>query len=132
MLQKSTTPVVTRQKTRIGLFQRLAFLDSLQSIIHAVQNVANCAFARQLSFLVAFRQQGFTNLSGRKICVLARSLQFRIRMRVRFDNQANVNRQLRSLLLAAGTTTLATGRLIGCLLIGAVLACQLVSRMRSR
>jgi hypothetical protein len=85
----------------LGLLQRFAFLDPLQTIVQAIEDVPQGAFAGQLRVGIALVDQGLPHFGGREVGVQARRLQSRVGVRMRFDDRAEIGRQLRVLLFAA-------------------------------
>src|SRR5512142_256728 len=52
-----------------GLLQRLALLDALEAIVHAIEDVAHRPFAGQFLLGIALRNQGVAHLGRRQIGV---------------------------------------------------------------
>ncbi len=106
-------------KDRIGVFrflQRLSFLNSFQSIVHPIQNVSHRAFAVNYGFRVTAIQQRLSHLRRREVRVTSFGLEFRVGVRMRFDDQMNVDGQLWILNFAAflsSVSALAGRQLIG-------------------
>ena len=96
---------VFKDRVRVlGFLQGLPFLNPLEPIIHPVQNVPDGPFAGQLFFLIASIEKSLSYFGGGQVGVLPLGLQFWIRMCVRFDNQSNVDGQLRVSVFAPSPT----------------------------
>src|ERR1700722_15177321 len=84
-----------------GLLQGLALLDTLEAVVHAVEDVAQGPHGGHGVLSVALVKQRLVDLGGGQVGVATRGLQLRVGLCVRLDDGPDVSAQLRVFVLGA-------------------------------